>query len=100
MESQLQFCRDLFSALLRCKEGCKVPASFTAALVHACQRLMLEAVQLQQVGGVACVLALQLLSNIITSLEDTSSVSAPPNIVCDECSMQSSACTLAFPMFM
>jgi hypothetical protein len=54
MESQLQFCRDLFSALLSCKEGCKVPASITAALVHACQRLMLEAVQLQQVGGVAC----------------------------------------------
>jgi hypothetical protein len=61
MESQLQFCRDLFSALLSCKESCKVPVSITAALVHACQRLMLEAVQLQQVSVVACASAPHLL---------------------------------------
>jgi hypothetical protein len=52
MESQLQLCRDLFSALLSCQEASKAPASFNAALLHACQRLMLEAVQLQQVGNV------------------------------------------------
>lgn len=52
MESQLQLCRDLFSALLNCQDGSKAPASFNAALLHACQRLMLEAVQLQQVRDV------------------------------------------------
>lgn len=50
MESQLQFCKELFQAVLKCQDSCKVPASCNAALLHSCQVLMLEAVQLQQVN--------------------------------------------------
>ncbi len=51
MDKQLQLCRDLFSAVLSCQEGCNVPPSFNSELLDALQRLMLEAVG----GKAACI---------------------------------------------